>query len=768
MFSSVRTKAIIAITFFIFLCILSFVVITVEFNKISEQSQVIDILGRQRMLSQAQTKLVLAYKETHRQEIKEKYLKTHKLFDDTLKAFEKGGTVYKDMERTKSMQVEALKPQLQKVAKQLHAVEEAYELNVSAILAYKTTDPGYDVLVINLVKESDLMLKHSNELTQAYQKGVEREYDNIKMMVGGSGVIMIITISLMGFYFFRYVIGPVLQLFELTNKMNDGDLESRSDCDLNDEIGQMARAMNQLGTTLNKTIGGIIGNADTSGAMIRTLATATHAMETATGEMGSMSATIASASEEITTNMNTVASASEEASVNVNSITATVEQLSANMDTIAAAAEEASVNMNGISDNITNISNEVNQVITKSVTGMASSLGDINQRTAQASEISLEANKGAVENHAAMQKLSDVAQEIGQILQLINNIASQTNMLALNATIEAASAGQAGKGFAVVAGEVKELAKQTSEANNEIANQIDQVQEYVANVQQRTQGVSKVIVQVSEINQGISTLVGEQSNNADKLVQAVESVAKGVANSAINVEEAASGIGEITRSTAEASQGSKKTAVNVQEAATGVKEIARSSNEIAMGVKNINENIQKMNGAITENETNISKVTSTIDTFGDLISGMRDAVQFFTKESSICFYWTEQLNIYNELIDKQHLLIVDGINNLFASMKGKEGAMERPEAMKGLVDIAVKHFDDEQNIFLNSEYAEVDQHLEKHKDIVAKLGVYQQRIVAGEEGFEDELLNFLKEWLQAHIMITDRGYMPFIPTSKPS
>ena len=94
----------------------------------------------------------------------------------------------------------------------------------------------------------------------------------------------------------------------------------------------------------------------------------------------------------------------------------------------------------------------------------------------ESSDISEDANNQAEKTSEIMDKLQNSAQEVSKVIKIINDIADQTNMLALNATIEAASAGDAGKGFAVVANEVKELAKQTSDATEKIAYQIDEMQ----------------------------------------------------------------------------------------------------------------------------------------------------------------------------------------------------------------------------------------------------------------------------------------------------
>ncbi|OGG99242.1 MAG: hypothetical protein A2600_08525 [Candidatus Lambdaproteobacteria bacterium RIFOXYD1_FULL_56_27] len=562
----------------------------------------------------------------------------------------------------------------------------------------------------------------------------------------------------------KEILGPISQVSGMLKEIasGDADLGKRLKTNAKDELAELAGWFNKFVERLQKAINEVIGTTETSVSLVSALERNSTTIKESTGEMTAMSGTISSATEEISANMATMASSSEEASANVNSITAVVEELSANMSTIAAAAEEASVNISGVSDNVNLIAREIDATINKNASELSVSLQEINERTSRAGQISLEANRGAEANLKAMSELSAVTQQIGQILQLVNNIASQTNMLALNATIEAASAGQAGKGFAVVAGEVKELAKQTTEANNEIATQIDQIQELVQKTLSRTQGVSKVILQVSEINQGISSLIQEQSKNAKSLQTAVQGVSKAIKDSAINLEEATTGIREITRSTAEAGSAAKSAAKNVAEAATGVREIARTSTEISMGLKEITNNIQRMDRVIADNVSRNDRNIDNISRFASLTKGQKEAISVFTKTSDIFFYWTDQLLLNNETIDSQHKAIVDGINRLYIAKKSEIAKEAQLQILKDLAQVAIDHFADEQGIFMPTEYPFKTDHLARHEKIIGQLKDSIGRIQSGEAEVDGALLAFLKDWLQSHIMIVDKGYHKFI------
>ena len=144
-----------------------------------------------------------------------------------------------------------------------------------------------------------------------------------------------------------------------------------------------------------------------------------------------------------------------------------------------------------------------------------------------------------------MSKLGDSSTEIGQVIKVITSIAQQTNLLALNATIEAARAGEAGKGFAVVANEVKELAKETAKATEDISRKIEAIQTDTKAAVDAIASISEVINQVNGISNTIATAVEEQNATTNEMAR--------------NVSEAAHGSGEITSNIAGVAQAAEST-----------------------------------------------------------------------------------------------------------------------------------------------------------------------------------------------------------------
>ena len=151
-------------------------------------------------------------------------------------------------------------------------------------------------------------------------------------------------------------------------------------------------------------------------------------------------------------------------------------------------------------------------------------------------------------------KLGESSQEIGNVIKLITSIAQQTNLLALNATIEAARAGEAGKGFAVVANEVKELAKETTKATEDISQKIAAIQGDTQGAVAAIQEISSVINQINDISNTIASAVEEQTATTNEMGRNVSEAATGAQEIARNMSVVASAAADTTRGAGDTAQ----------------------------------------------------------------------------------------------------------------------------------------------------------------------------------------------------------------------
>ncbi len=248
---------------------------------------------------------------------------------------------------------------------------------------------------------------------------------------------------------------------------------------------------------------------------------------------------------EIASNSTTLSSSAEELSATSVQIAASAEEMSSQSTTVAAATEQANQNISGISASAEEMSSSVSSAAT-SIEEMTASINEVARNCQKELEIAISANSQASETRDVMERLGGAAKQIGSIVEVINDIADQTNLLALNATIEAASAGDAGKGFAVVANEVKELAKQTSEATGQISKQVEEIQSSSRLSSEAIGKIATIIEEINAISQTITSSVEEQSATVNEIAKSMSGASDAARQIAVNVDESASGLSEVS------------------------------------------------------------------------------------------------------------------------------------------------------------------------------------------------------------------------------
>ncbi len=259
-----------------------------------------------------------------------------------------------------------------------------------------------------------------------------------------------------------------------------------------------------------------------------------------------------------------LANASTELSATASQMSSTADATTSQSSAVAAAAEEMSLNMNNMSSTTQQVTGNVTTVAT-AVDELTTSIGEIARTAEQAASVAKKAAQLTQSSNERIGELGTAAEEIGKVIEVIQDIAEQTNLLALNATIEAARAGEAGKGFAVVATEVKELARQTAGATDDIRNRIQRIQGSTGGVVQSIAEIADVIRQVNDASTTIASAVEEQNiltrdiaGNVNQTTEAVTSVAAGVGESATACDEVARNIAGVDSATKQTAQGAEQ------------------------------------------------------------------------------------------------------------------------------------------------------------------------------------------------------------------
>ncbi|HKC50621.1 MAG TPA: methyl-accepting chemotaxis protein [Myxococcota bacterium] len=362
------------------------------------------------------------------------------------------------------------------------------------------------------------------------------------------------------FFVARSIGAPVERLAGAMRALarGEGDLTFRLQVEAQDEVGQLAEQVNLFLAKLQSVMREVADNATTLSASSDELARISDRLVENSQSMSDGASAVAERTHEVSSSIEAVAGAAQEATRNVSAVSNSTAQMSQNMAQVSLAAEAVASNAVEVEGSIRDISD---------------AMATIRGNTEKAATVSRQGAEKATPVQQLLRELTQSAEATGKIVALIQKVADQTNLLSLNASIEAASAGDAGKGFAVVANEVKDLARETTEATKKIELQISDMQSFT----RQSVGAIGQIIELMEgahaINSAIAKAVEDQTQTSAKVFEATSDSTKMIADVTGNIGEASNMAAEVAGKASDLMRGISNISENAGKASRGALEV---------------------------------------------------------------------------------------------------------------------------------------------------------------------------------------------------
>jgi methyl-accepting chemotaxis protein len=376
----------------------------------------------------------------------------------------------------------------------------------------------------------DAIRSSASERRAAAGAEMDRIEAQARYVMFGAVILIALVILTLAFVIGRGISRPVNQLADAMSRLTAGDKSVEVPVIGRDEVAEMAGAFGVFKASMIKAEE--LAAKEMEAQRLR--AERARQIELLTDKFD----------QDVSLVLKAVAAATTEMQATASSMTATAEETARQATTVASASEEASTNVTTVS------------VATEELTA---SIQEISRQVQQSAAVAGRAVADADRTNVQVKGLAEAAQKIGEVVGLINDIASQTNLLALNATIEAARAGEAGKGFAVVASEVKSLANQTAKATEEIGSQIGGIQQATGSAVAAIQSIASTIREINDIATAIASAVEEQGAATQEISRNVQQASAGTQEVSANI----SGVSEAAAATGAAAEQVKSSATEL-------------------------------------------------------------------------------------------------------------------------------------------------------------------------------------------------------------
>lgn len=376
--------------------------------------------------------------------------------------------------------------------------------------------------VIVVPKDISAIISQINRMTMAF------------LLSGASTIVL--SVLLCYWFINHFVLKRIKAITQVFGQAAGGNLTCRVEDLSNDEMGALSKDVNRFLGKVHAIISEVTQNANVVKTSSESLSAISQKMLSKSNVVASRAAVLDNAAQQMSSGMHSAAAA--------------VEQTSVNVDAVSHSAQE-----------------------------LAGTIRDIARNTSRTRQISESAVTQSQKVSEMVTALDHSAQDIGNVTETITDISEQTNLLALNATIEAARAGEAGRGFAVVANEIKELARQTSEATQNIRTKIEGIRESTSQAVKELGRITGIIHEVNDNVTGIASAVEQQSTTTAEISSNVSQASLGVRELSENIQNNSSSALLISKDIAGLSQITTEMDSESQRVASNSENLAVLSNQ---------------------------------------------------------------------------------------------------------------------------------------------------------------------------------------------